>query len=202
MAKEYLTEENYERGKKKIRLIALAILVAGLLIGGGLIGTGVATKNSGGKDTVSEEEINDELATLKAQQHAEFKANGLSEEYYKIGNKIQSLENKLSDSKFSATRNEAKATPLFMFGGFAIFASLMLSAAIYMRTKGREIVAFHAQQIRPVAKEGIEKATPTIAKAGATIAKEMGPAYGAVAKEVAKGIKEGLKDEEKKEKKK
>lgn len=198
MAKEYLTEENYERGKRKIRLIALMVLVAGLLIGGGLIGTGIAIKVSNEKDVTSKEETNDELASLKAQQNAEFRANGLSEEYYKIGNKIDSLEEKVQNSR----HGDSKYVPLFMFGGFALISSLMVSGAIYMITKQREIVAFQAQQIRPVAKEGIEKATPTIAKAGATIAKEIGPAYGAVAKEVAKGIKEGLKDEEKKEKKK
>ena len=39
--KKYLTEENYERGKKKIKTIALVILVVGLLIGGSLIATGL-----------------------------------------------------------------------------------------------------------------------------------------------------------------
>ena len=34
--KEFLTEENYERGKKKVMTIALIVLVLGLLIGGSL----------------------------------------------------------------------------------------------------------------------------------------------------------------------
>ena len=49
------------------------------------------------------------------------------------------------------------------------------------RTKQRELLAYHAQQIRPVAQEGIEK---------------MAPSAGVAAKEIAKGIKEGLKDDE------
>ena len=39
--KEYLTEENYEKGKKKLKTIALIILVIGLLIGGSLIASGL-----------------------------------------------------------------------------------------------------------------------------------------------------------------
>lgn len=39
--KEFLTEENYERGKKKIKTIAFVILVIGILIGGSLIITGL-----------------------------------------------------------------------------------------------------------------------------------------------------------------
>ena len=39
--KEFLSEENYERGKKKIKTIALIILIVGVLIGGSLIVTGL-----------------------------------------------------------------------------------------------------------------------------------------------------------------
>lgn len=39
--KKYLTEENYERGKKKIKTIALVILLLGLLLGGSLIAIGI-----------------------------------------------------------------------------------------------------------------------------------------------------------------
>ena len=39
--KEYLNEENYERGKKKLKTIALVILIVGILIGGSLIVTGL-----------------------------------------------------------------------------------------------------------------------------------------------------------------
>ena len=44
--KEYLTEENYERTKNKIKNIALIILIAGILVGGGLIVTGIIKTNS------------------------------------------------------------------------------------------------------------------------------------------------------------
>lgn len=85
--------------------------------------------------------------------------------------------------------------PFYMIGGFIMFTTLMISGNIYLRAKGREIFAFRAQQVLPVAGEGIEEIAPSIGKAGASIAKEMAPVYGEVAKEISKGIKEGLKDE-------
>ena len=72
-----------------------------------------------------------------------------------------------------------------MFGGFIIIASSMFCGVLYLSIiKRREIMAYTVQQVMPVAKEGIDKISPTIAKA-----------TGNIAKEVTKGIKEGLKDE-------
>lgn len=39
--KKYLTEENYEKGKKKLKIIALIVFLIGFLIGGSLIATGL-----------------------------------------------------------------------------------------------------------------------------------------------------------------
>lgn len=38
---QYLTEENYQKTKKKLKRLSLAIFLAGLIIGGGLITTGI-----------------------------------------------------------------------------------------------------------------------------------------------------------------
>ena len=43
--KKYLTEENYEKGKRTLKIIALCILIVGFLVGGGLIATGVMKQN-------------------------------------------------------------------------------------------------------------------------------------------------------------
>ena len=75
----------------------------------------------------------------------------------------------------------------YILGGTAIFISIMVSGSIYLTTKRRQIIAYHTQQVVPVAQEGIEKMTPTIGKA-----------WSSIAKEISKGIKEGLKDNEKK----
>ena len=83
----------------------------------------------------------------------------------------------------------------YIFGGFIIFVSLMISSIIYMTAKRREMLAFGIQQTMPVAGEALEKIAPTIGKAGASVAKEMSSAYGDIAREISKGIKEGLKDD-------
>ena len=87
----------------------------------------------------------------------------------------------------------------FAIGGFLIGPGVMCTfIGFIMRFvigNRREIMAYTTQQVMPVAQEGIEKMAPTIGKAGASIAKEMAPVYGSIAKEISKGIKEGLKDE-------
>lgn len=200
--KEFLTEENYERGKKKVMTIALIVLVLGLLIGGSLIATGIikssqvqtSSSTERSKETIQSEidSLNSELATLGAQKNQEFQSNGFSEEYYRLDNEISTKQSKVSDleteiwkadSGYNSTRDsisKAKYVPFYMFGAFVIIASCMISGAIFMFAKRREITAFTAQQVMPVAQEGIDKMSPTI-----------GNAAGAI----AKGIKDGLKDD-------
>ena len=101
-----------------------------------------------------------------------------------------------------------------MFGSFIIIASGMISFSVYMISKRRELLAFSAQQVMPVAQEGIEKMAPTIGSAVGTMGKELakgmkegletmtpaiGNAMGTMGKEIAKGIKEGLKEADNKD---
>lgn len=203
--KEFLTEENYERGKKKVVTIALIVLVLGLLIGGSLIATGViksshvetTSSTARSKETIQSEidSLNSELATLKAKKNQEFQSNGFSEEYYRLDNEIKTKQSKVSDleteiwkaeSGFNSTKDsisKAKYVPFYMFGAFIIIASCMISGSIYLFAKRREITAFTAQQVMPVAQEGIEKMAPTV-----------GNAAGSIAQGITKGIKEGMKD--------
>lgn len=53
--KKYLTEENYEKGKKKLKTIILVILTIGFLVGGGLILTGIIKTNAA-KSEIAEKE--------------------------------------------------------------------------------------------------------------------------------------------------
>ena len=61
-------------------------------------------------------------------------------------------------------------------GAMIAFIGLILR---FLIGNGREITAYSAQQVMPVAKEGIE---------------EMAPTVGYAAKEIAKGIKEGINE--------
>lgn len=213
--KEFLTEENYKRANKKIKIIAIAILLIGIILGGSLIAVGIVKSSKVETPKVSEkdaaniqaeiDEINDELASLQAQQNKEFDKNGFSEEFYKLENeiknktqKVTNLKSKITNDAFGFKDTEAKikkskSIPFYMFGGFIIVVSCMMSGSVYMFSKRRELLSYSVQQVMPVAQEGIEKVAPTIGKAGATIAKEMAPVYGEMAKEISKGIKEGIK---------
>ncbi len=206
---EVLNEAKYQKTKRKISIIALLIFIVGISIGGFLIGTGirkqkeVKTQNLAKNESIYsiEEEIdnlNSDLATLKAKKNAEFNNNGMSEEFYKLDNEINRIQKRVmnleSDSwnaKHGTKTMPEKYIPYYIFGGFVIFLSLALSGNIYLISKGREILAYTAQQTIPVAQEGIEKMAPSIGKAGDEIVKKVAPAFGEIAKEVAKGIKEG-----------
>lgn len=79
---------------------------------------------------------------------------------------------------------------LFVIGGFINFVGFGLTIAggftIFIAHR-REIMAYTTQQVMPVAQEGIEKITPTVANAA-----------GSIAQSISKGIKEGMKDNDEK----
>ena len=118
----------------------------------------------------------------------EYKDNSLTSNYCSLKNELKEI----SDD-FNKNFDSHDSVPFYMFGAFIIIASCMVAFAIFMFTRQREMLAFSTQQVMPIAQEGIEKMAPSIGKAGATIAKEMAPAYGEIAKEISKGIKEGMK---------
>ncbi len=298
--KEFLTEENYERGKKKLKMIAIIVLVIGLLIGGTLITVGILkqskTNSNYSEDTIKklQNDIEAEKVSLETKKTElkgkrdealrvekqnlenkkqeliskgikydnstkyddgesydlkvitnaldpsfnycafdEYENNVITRDYcllssnkdedsiainviervlsiefnYCVGDtknnmytsRYCSLVSQLNDkSDFNKEFDSYDSIPFYIIGGFIIIASCMFAGSIYMTTKQREILAFHTQQVMPVAQEGIEKMAPTIGKTGASIAKEMAPAYGEVAKEISKGIKEGLKSDDEK----
>jgi len=129
----------------------------------------------------------------------EYKNNTLTKEYCSLKTEVKKLET--TDVDFDKKFNSSEYIPYFIFGGFVIIATLMISGSIYMFTKRREIMAFSAQQVMPIAQEGIEKMTPTMSKVVEDmsptmkkVAKDMAPVYGEIAKEITKGIKEGKED--------
>lgn len=78
---------------------------------------------------------------------------------------------------------ESSSTRMFLiFPG--IFITIVGCMIRFIVANRRAILAYQLQQIRPIAEEGVEKATPVASKA----AKE-------VAKGVTEGIKEGLKED-------
>ena len=192
MEGKYLNEEKYKKAEKSITLVAILVLFVGLCIGGFLIYKGVAKPG-----TSKVEDLKVQLETKKS----ELEANGIkfsSSTKYSDGEAydLKIITNALDPSfnhcafdeyknnsitkEYCAAKNSTgdfASSSSTMFGAFICIATCMISGFIFMFAKQRNIVAFQAQQIMPVAKEGIDEMAPTIGKA---------------AGEIAKGIREGL----------
>ena len=207
--KEYLTEKNYNKGKKIIMLIALLVLVVGLTIGGLLIYKGInekqkidnTTNEQAEKDKqrlkeieIEKEELNKKISDKKYEcDSIKMETDSWFEKSNKCDNEVLSLEEQVdeleseefdlenTDYEFDKKFNSVGSTRYFMFGVFIIIATLIISLSIFMFAKRREIMAFGMQQTMPLAQEGIEKMAPTV-----------GNAAGTIAKDVAAGIKEGI----------
>ena len=232
--KEFLNEETYQKNKKKVKTIALFVLLVGFILGGSLIFTGinknkeVDLKYSTDNKMALAKQIENEKEKLEhkkdelEQQGVEYdvSANYTDGKAYELKLIIKVLDpsfpyyefdeykNNTITAKYCSLmeeydilnsedykqRDQGKNYSFFAFGGMTIFFSLVIFSSIYMTTKRREIMAFHAQQVMPIAQEGMEKMAPTMANVGKTITKDMAPVYGEIAKEIAKGVKEGMKE--------
>lgn len=233
--KEYLNEENYKKTKKKLKIIALIILIVGVLIGSGLIITGIVLSNNANGINIdlnpSEEytenlrtesevqadineltprinSLNFEVSSLQVELWSIQTSEGMSDNYkaklqekeaketellnlkteqekyreelskIKASNNNNAINNQVEvfESIFNNASNKitkAKYIPYYIFGGFIIVASVLISIIIYIFAKKREITAFTVQQTIPIAHEGIEKISPTIGNAVETIAKSI-----------------------------
>ena len=190
--KKYLSEEKLKKSEKTIKIISLIVLIIGLCIGGALIIVGI-TKPGLKKVAELEKPLKEKKKELEAKSieyvdsaeytdgevydykiivdvmdpslnycaFDQYKANPLTKEYCAAKN---------------ATTTFASAAQI-MIGGFICIVSLMISLYLFLLTKQRNIVAFQAQQVMPVAQEGIQ---------------QMAPAVGQVAKEITKGVNDGL----------
>lgn len=243
--KEYLNEEKYQQGKKKLLKISLIVLIVGVLIGLSLIITGTVLSNNakGINIDLNPEQSNTEKLRTESEVKADINAlkpkitslnnevmalemdlwkiqmnEGLSDNYYAkqkeketketellaLEDKLDYYQDELSKIQSNTDDNindqidqfegifnsattkisKAKYIPFYTAGGFIIVLSCIISFAIFMFAKKREITAFTVQQTMPLVQEGIEKVTPTIGNA---------------AKEISKGIKEGINEADRKE---
>lgn len=82
----------------------------------------------------------------------------------------------------------AKYKIYYVIGIFVIIGSAIVSLALYLFARKRDISVFTIQQSMPVAQEAIDKMAPTVGNAVGTIGKD-------IAQGITEGIKEGKKDE-------
>lgn len=194
---KYLNEEKYKKTKRILIIFALLVLIVGLSIGGFLIYNGIAKPGASKVD-----ELKIELEKKKSELEAkglkyEKGAKYTDGEVYDLKIVTEALDPSFDHCSFdefkdnSITKEYCSAKNFYddntsavfiMIGGFICFIALMFSFFIFMIAKGREFAAFQAQQVMPVAKEGIDEMAPTIGNA---------------AGEIAKGVKKGLNDDNK-----
>ena len=192
---KYLNEEKYKKAERRLTIIAVLILIVGLSIGGFLIYNGVAKPGAAKVD-----ELKIELEKKKSELVAKGVKYDRTAEYtdgevYDLKIITEALDpsfdhcsfeeykNNSITKEYCAARNltsENTSAVFIMIGAFICLSTLMFSAFMFMVAKRRSIYAFQAQQVMPVAKEGID---------------EMAPTLGNAAGEIAKGVKKGLKDD-------
>lgn len=190
----YLNEENYKNTKKKIYLIAMLILVVGLCIGGYFIYNGVAKPKTSKVESLQKvlEEKKKELED-KGIIYDEFAKYNAGESYdlMIITNALDSsfdycdfeeYENNSITKEYCSAKNsisDYSTASSIMIGVFISVATCLTSFTIFLFAKGRDMIAFQAQSVMPVAKEVIGDIAPTI---------------GDASKEISKGITEGIKE--------
>ncbi len=200
LKEELLNEGKFQKTKNKLRIIILVIWLIFIALGIFLIYKGLGNNSSDKllsiENKLKEQKESLEASGLKYNTFATYSDGDL----YNLKIITEVLDPSFSYCSFDEYKNNSitseycslknsnnsfAKTSFLMFGGFIIIASSMFCGVLYLSIiKRREIMAYTVQQVMPVAKEGIDKISPTIAKA-----------TGNIAKEVTKGIKEGLKDE-------
>lgn len=194
--KNYLNEERYQKNKTLLIVIAAIVLVIGASIGGILLANGITRVTNNYK----QDELAAETAKLLAEK-AKLEAEGIKYSKfakYTDGKKydlkviVDALDPSFDYCSFDECQNHVLTSNyckiktsngmsgmIFVLPGvFILFVSIMISVSIFAKAKGREIAAFNAQQVMPIAKEGIE---------------EIAPSLGTAAREISKGFKDGYK---------
>ena len=107
---EFLNEENYQRGKKKIIALALIVLIVGLIIGCSLIGIGISKKSKVDSNYSDSNK-------LKMQEKLEKEGNKISQDIEVEKQNLISLKSEL-EAKIKPVKDEIKSLERESFTGF------------------------------------------------------------------------------------
>ena len=136
--KEYLSEEEYQKNNKKVKIAGTIIIAIGLCIICAAVYTLISASRMNVPDSM-------------------WDPNWF---------------------EYSTAQMEKESTGMFMLIP-GIFVTVVGCMVRFVVANQRSIMAYQAQQAMPIAKEGIEKMSPTL---------------GTAAKEIAKGVKEGMSE--------
>lgn len=192
--------QNTKKKITKISLIILiiSIVVGGLLIGTGIFKTNSSKKDAVKKSQEKVDAANARLKEIEQQtkelqeqydkksQECDSMNMSDSDWFTKVNQchrEASSINSEISDldmEKFELENNDytvyydiayAKSYYFLVFIGIVVIVlGGMISLMFYIIAKRREIKAFTIQQSMPLAQEGIEKITPTVANAVESIA--------------------------------
>lgn len=170
---EYLSEERYQKSNAKVKKVGKILLIVGIvtlvvsfiLLIVGFVGAGNSAMN--GFNSMSNEMIDN---------------------FNSFGNGNNGINIDVSGMQ-DTTSGIFGNIGLFAIGSFMLTIGFGLTIAggiVMFIAHRREITAYTAQQVMPVAQEGIQKMAPTV-----------GSAMGTIGKELAKGIREGINEADK-----
>lgn len=195
---EFLNEEKYQKNEKLITLIAIIILIIGLSGGGFLIYNGIVKPSTNKVDELKIELENKKRSLEEKGINYNNFAKYTDGEEYDLKIITNALDPSFSYCSFDEYKNNSltkdycvyknsigsfASTSSIMFGAFICIVTCMISGFVFMIAKRRKMLAFSIQQSMPIAQEGLEKITPSVANAAGTIAES-----------VSKGIKNGLEN--------
>ncbi len=156
---EYLSEENYQKNNAKVKKVGKILLIIGIII---LV-------------------LSFLLTVIGFLVFGNTAVNGVDLlNNFGNGNEVNAIKN--------TTGNVFGGIGLFALGGSMGtlgFVLIVAGAIVMFIAHRREITAYTTQQVMPIAQQGIEKITPTVANAASSIAKG-----------ISQGIQEGKKNSE------
>lgn len=175
-----LNEQNYQKMKKKIIILAVALLVIGVVLTAVLISLGVSKKNEVAKiDYDSQIELlEDEISDLQEQVNDEFMTNGPSDTYKELNKQQSKKNNELDKLNQSKIKSKMAIVGYYIGGGVVFVAFISGAISLLVTAHRRDISAFVIQSAKPLVNETVDEVVaPTLEK---------------VVKSVSRGISGGV----------
>ena len=165
---ELLSEENYQKANKKVKLIGIIIMTLGLLLIAGGIYFLITASNMNVPDM------------------------GDSNWFDASSNQMHTQSSGMFMIIPGIFLTVVGVMVRFVMGNQRKIMAYQMQQMMPLVTEGAEKMVPTATKIT---KEVAEEMTPTVTKLAKEMSKEMAPVYGEVAKEITKGIKEGMKED-------
>ncbi len=224
--KEFLTEENYERAKKKLMKLTLIIFLGGILLGGSLIITGIVKTNEAKKQNNQQEQqeqvnttrstteiqadidkVQAEIDDLEYESQKIFRDEGSSDNYYEKQKEMSAKERelaKLEDELLDVTKkendeifNKAVGKAKQAVSTYKYVPLLIIGSSIISFCSMVALIVYIFGKRREIAAFTTQQVMPIAQEGIEKMTPTVGKATGTIAKEISKGIKEGLNDKDK-----